>query len=217
MVTELHAASSEHSSLTEPIARPMTKSTSRKIVDHKSNLDRGVCLCYEIPRFPLLKVHSKRCPGRFKSGLVAALALVVTPRVWKWTLSAAILTQVACSTIRNRPVRVPSDFEGFWRGQMVTSRELTRNIDLSIIRNDDRLQGVFRCSFGSTTCLNDNSMGRLSGRVGAASFQVRMQDASICRFSGEFPGTKARGQYSCYSGGNLIEHGSWRISHPNNY
>jgi hypothetical protein len=127
-----------------------------------------------------------------------------------------LVVQVACATRTNRGVEVPNNFEGFWRGRMANSSELTRRIDLSVIQSGKTLQGVYRCAFESTTCLNDNTSGRVSGQLGAPSFQVTLQDASVCRFSGEFASDSAGGQYSCYSGGNLIDHGTWQISHSDN-
>ncbi len=103
-------------------------------------------------------------------------------------------------------------FEGFWRGRMITSNELTRKVALDVYQTGGELKGQYRCAFGSTQCLNNISAGTVSGSLDAPSFEVKLQDGTVCRFSGRFAEDQASGEYSCYIGANLIDHGSWELS-----
>ena len=102
--------------------------------------------------------------------------------------------------------------EGLWSGRMITPSELTRKISVDLYPQDEQLKGQFRCAFGSTTCINNLSNGIVSGTLDASSFQVRLPDTTRCRFSGRFDRDRAGGEYSCYVGANLIEHGDWELN-----
>jgi hypothetical protein len=119
----------------------------------------------------------------------------------------------ACSSkFAALPRPADSSFEGAWLGQSVNSQELTTRVRLFFFRSGEGLRGSYRCSFETTSCLNGNNNGSIDGGLDSPRFQVTLDDTSVCKYSGKLSADHASGQYNCYLGGSLIDHGTWELS-----
>ena len=78
---------------------------------------------------------------------------------------------------------------------------------------DGKLGGYYKCAYGNQNCYNLNETGKVVDATlnGArVSMRVMMRDGTSCRYSGLDKGGDINGGYACYSGGSLLEQGSWR-------
>jgi hypothetical protein len=91
-------------------------------------------------------------------------------------------------------------------------------IAFNLVQNDGNLTGEYKCAIGTMICRNGNAdnygtvqSGWVSGNQLAISVLVPA-DVSNCRYTGvsNTPNT-ARGRYSCYQGGSLLEQGQWQL------
>jgi hypothetical protein len=76
-----------------------------------------------------------------------------------------------------------------------------------------KLGGYYKCAYGNMNCYNLNETGKVVDATlngSRVSMRVIMRDGTTCRFSGLDKGGDINGGYSCYSGGSLLEQGSWR-------
>jgi hypothetical protein len=120
----------------------------------------------------------------------------------------------------------PADVSGNWSGTTrVTPCEFSsgrcnaiNNITFRFDQNGKKLKGKYTCAIGTMVCRNgnaDNTGKVVSGRVSGD--QIRLSvvlpaDVSNCYYNGRLTSaTTARGGYSCYQGGELLEEGMWEI------
>jgi hypothetical protein len=78
---------------------------------------------------------------------------------------------------------------------------------------NSKITGRYTCAYGNMDCYHANDTGRVVGATingRRMSVRVIMPDATSCIFSGRNLEQTINGGYSCYQGGALIEHGSWR-------
>ena len=123
-----------------------------------------------------------------------------------------LATSTGCASSHDSlPPPSKNTIEGIWQGEMTNSRELKTKIGLLVFRSDEHLKGSYYCEHNSATCLNNNATGTVSGNLNSTNFQVTLRDSSLCRFSGSISENHAFGRYSCYMGGELIDHGSWEL------
>jgi hypothetical protein len=123
-----------------------------------------------------------------------------------------LATSTGCASSHDSlPPPSKNTIEGIWQGEMTNSRESKTKIGLLVFRSDEHLKGSYYCEDNSATCLNNNTTGTVSGSLNSTNFQVTLRDSSLCRFSGSISENHASGRYSCYMGGELIDHGSWEL------
>jgi hypothetical protein len=80
-------------------------------------------------------------------------------------------------------------------------------------QKDAKIGGYYKCAYGNQNCYNLNETGKVVDATlngSRVSMRVIMRDGTTCRFSGLDKGGDINGGYSCYSGGSLLEQGSWR-------
>ncbi|HLH75805.1 MAG TPA: hypothetical protein VKV28_03260 [Candidatus Binataceae bacterium] len=148
-------------------------------------------------------------------------------------LLAGLLAGCASGYGLNRPATMEPpavDLTGTWTGTIRVipcNTAYTANggrcnavnrIVFTLVQNDENLSGEYRCAVGTTICRNGNAdtygtvqSGWVSGNQLAISVLLPA-DLSNCRYSGASttPNT-ARGRYSCYQGGALLEQGEWQL------
>jgi hypothetical protein len=81
---------------------------------------------------------------------------------------------------------------------------------------DSKLGGYYKCAYGNQNCYNLNETGKVVDATlngSRVSMRVIMRDGTTCRFSGLDKGGDINGGYACYSGGSVLEQGSWRARH----
>ena len=128
------------------------------------------------------------------------------------TLIILVMLSACSSKFGALPRPTDCSFEGAWLGQSINSQELTTRVRLFFFRSGEGLRGSYRCSFETTSCLNGNNYGSIDGGLDSPRFQVTLDDTSVCKFSGKLHADHASGQYNCYLGGSLIDHGTWELS-----
>jgi hypothetical protein len=112
---------------------------------------------------------------------------------------------------------------GVWEGQtwagcaMATTASgrcnAQQKVTLTLIEGASGMTGFYRCAYGNSNCYDMNETGKivdatLDGKRLTA--RVAMPDATSCLYTGLIAGNAINGGYSCYSGGALIENGTWR-------
>jgi hypothetical protein len=89
-----------------------------------------------------------------------------------------------------------------------------QKISITLRESDSsKIAGSYTCAYGNQTCLRQNNSGQVSNVRLAGSrinFRVMMPDGTSCIFNGNVANNDISGGYSCYSGGGLLEQGSWR-------
>ena len=78
--------------------------------------------------------------------------------------------------------------------------------------NNSTIAGSYTCAYGNQTCLRQNNTGTVAAvrQTGSRiTFRVIMPDGTSCIFTGNVANHTISGGYSCYSGGGLLEQGSW--------
>jgi hypothetical protein len=79
--------------------------------------------------------------------------------------------------------------------------------------NNSKIAGSYTCAYGNQDCLRQNSTGTVTEVRPTGSritFRVMMSDGTSCIYNGNVANNAISGGYSCYSGGGLLEQGSWR-------
>jgi hypothetical protein len=111
---------------------------------------------------------------------------------------------------------------GVWEGTTVASCALSlpsrcnaqQEVSMTLLEGDNsKLNGYYKCSYGNMNCYNMNETGKIvdgSLNGGQLSMRVMMRDGTSCRFTGRTQNGTVNGGYSCYTGGSLLEQGSWR-------
>jgi len=77
---------------------------------------------------------------------------------------------------------------------------------------NSKLTGYYKCSYGNMNCYNMNETGNIvdgSLTGNQISMRVMMRDGTSCRFSGRTTNGSVNGGYSCYTGGSILEQGTW--------
>ena len=88
-------------------------------------------------------------------------------------------------------------------------------ISLTLIQNETKVMGFYKCSLGNQDCLHQNDSGNVStGSVTSRRLAMRigMPDGSSCIFNGAATASNTiRSSYSCYQGGGLVEMGRFEV------
>jgi hypothetical protein len=92
------------------------------------------------------------------------------------------------------------------------------NITFRFDQQGNKIKGKYTCAYGNRTCRNGgaDSTGKIvSGHISGSRLRfsvVLPADASNCDYSCILmSATTARGAYSCYQGGQIVEQGSWDV------
>jgi len=120
---------------------------------------------------------------------------------------------VAAVTERPDPLR---EFAGTWRGTSFSTYEMaTVKISFRIQQSGKRFTGDYRCAPGNVICTNNIQRGWVHGQIAARGFTVAMEDTSWCLFfMNEFYPPAARGEYTCYEGGMVMDRGTFQLKGP---
>lgn len=89
-----------------------------------------------------------------------------------------------------------------------------QEVKMTLLRNDNgNLVGHYQCSYGNMDCFHMNETGRIvdaSLNGPQVTMRVMLPDGTSCTYTGRTtPGNDVDGGYSCYSGGAMLEQGSW--------
>jgi hypothetical protein len=114
--------------------------------------------------------------------------------------------------LAERPDRL-REFAGTWRGTSFSTYAMaTVKIRLEIKQNGNNFKGDYHCSPGNIMCTNNIQRGWVHGHVTARGFTVAMEDTSWCLFfMNEFYPPAARGEYTCYEGGMVMDRGLFQL------
>ena len=145
----------------------------------------------------------------------AAMLMLVFPVVALASCSnrSAAPTPAAALTERPDPLR---EFAGTWRGTSFSTYAMaTVKISFQIRQSGKRFTGDYRCAPGNVVCTNNIQRGWVHGEIAARGFTVAMEDTSWCLFfMNEFYPPSARGEYTCYEGGMVMDRGIFRLQGP---
>jgi len=143
----------------------------------------------------------------------SALTLVLLSVALAWcscsTGSGQNLTS-GSSSERPDPLR---EFAGTWRGTSFSNYAMaTVKIRFEIRQNGNNFKGDYHCSPGNIMCTNNVQRGWVHGHITARGFTVAMEDTSWCLFvMNEFYPPSARGEYTCYEGGMVMDRGLFQL------
>jgi hypothetical protein len=161
---------------------------------------------------------------------LAALAVIcLAMEAWSCTTSPAPAMSDASPAHSNsgepRPI---FDTSGVWDGQSVASCNAfnptsfsTRcnainKITLTMVQENAKITGFYKCSIGNTGCRNQNDSGTIASgsmKNGRLALRIGMPDGSSCIFNGlPIAANQIRGSYSCYQGGGLAEQGRFEVA-----
>ena len=120
----------------------------------------------------------------------------------------------------------PIELPGYWVGTTTAYCNLNpadfdmrcnniNRISLSFLQENDRVTGIYRCSFGNGECRAQNDAGKIANasmRGRALQMRIALPDLSSCIFQGKAVSPGAiKGAYFCYQGGGLMEQGHFEI------
>ena len=116
------------------------------------------------------------------------------------------------STLAERPDPL-REFAGTWRGTSFSTYALAKvKIGFEIKQNGNNFKGDYRCWPGNIICTNNIQRGWVHGQITARGFTVAMEDTSWCLFfMNEFYPPSARGEYTCYEGGMVMDRGLFQL------
>jgi hypothetical protein len=115
-----------------------------------------------------------------------------------------------------------SDAVGVWEGTTLAvcpgspanRCNAQQKVTMTLVEGENsQLGGSYKCAYGNMNCYNMNETGKvvdgmLTGRL--LRLRVLMPDGTSCMFNGRLADGSIDGGYSCYTGGSLLERGSWR-------
>ncbi|HVA40907.1 MAG TPA: hypothetical protein VNF49_09595 [Candidatus Binataceae bacterium] len=138
-------------------------------------------------------------------GSAAAAAPSETPARSGKRGAGAVGVWEGTTLVTNCPVSLPSRCNAQQR------------VSLTVLEGDNsKLAGYYKCAYGNMTCYNLNDSGKIidgSLRGSRLTLRVMMPDGTSCVFTGSVAADAVVGGYSCYTGGSLLEQGSWRAKH----
>ena len=112
----------------------------------------------------------------------------------------------------------PDSFElaGFWVGTVTRRLGSISVITLSLVEDEGRVRGFYKCSYGNQECRNQNDSGKVAAarmRGRRLELRIALPDLSSCIFHGAaVSSVSIRGGYSCYQGARLMEQGHFEIT-----
>ena len=135
-----------------------------------------------------------------------------------------VLTLVAIHSAARPSYAQATDVTGNWSGTTRVTPpcsqrcDAVNNITFGFDQQGDTIKGKYTCAYGNKICRNggaDNTGKIVSGRISGKQLRfsvVLPADASNCDYNCILTSaTTARGAYSCYQGGELVEQGSWDV------
>jgi hypothetical protein len=180
----------------------MDLDVARKSQDRSSELKRGDCLMLLHITHP-----SSAAPANITSWLLLSLSLTA-------------LIQ-SCAMLSPPKIRPAVDVTGMWQGSSFGAcmARLPRCgavvlISLSMIQDESKITGFYRCATGNTICRNLNTEGNIAvGTISGSSVSLRVmfEDVSSCLFNGTFSTESGSGSYICMQGGGMVERGHWKV------
>ncbi|HTW88259.1 MAG TPA: hypothetical protein VMD75_09645 [Candidatus Binataceae bacterium] len=119
------------------------------------------------------------------------------------------------------------DASGVWDGQSIASCtsfnplgfntrcNAVNKILLTMVQENTKITGFYKCSIGNMDCRNQNDSGTIaSGAInnGRLALRIGMPDGSSCLFNGvPTAANQIKGNYRCYQGGGMAEQGSFDV------
>lgn len=142
-----------------------------------------------------------------------ALTLVLLSFATAWCSCSITSSQnLPPSALEERPDPL-REFAGTWRGTSFSTYAMaTVKIRFEIKQNGNNFKGDYRCWPGNIMCTNNIQRGWVHGYTSARGFTVAMEDSSWCLFfMNEFYPPSARGEYTCYEGGMVMDRGLFQL------
>jgi hypothetical protein len=142
-----------------------------------------------------------------------ALTLVLLSFATAWcSCSSSSGQNLPQSALAERPDPL-REFAGTWRGTSFSTYAMaTVKIRFEIKQNGNNFKGDYRCRPGNIVCTNNIQRGWVHGHINARGFTVAMEDSSWCLFfMNEFYPPAARGEYTCYEGGMVMDRGLFQL------
>lgn len=119
------------------------------------------------------------------------------------------------------------DASGVWDGKSVASCtsfnplgfntrcNAVNKIVLTMVQENTKITGFYKCSIGNMDCRNQNDSGTIAvGSINSRRLALRigMPDGSSCLFNGvPTAANQIKGSYACYQGGGLAEQGRFDV------
>lgn len=148
-------------------------------------------------------------------------------RISAFLVALFVISVALCGVVGSADAQT-TDVSGLWSGttrvtppcSFASGRcNAVNKITFTFKQKGDRIKGKFTCAYGNIICRNggaDNTGKIVSGRI--AGNQIRLSvvvpsDVSNCYYNGQLTSANtARGGYSCYQGGELLEEGMWEAN-----
>jgi hypothetical protein len=140
-----------------------------------------------------------------------AFVLLSFATAW-WSCSSSSGQNRPPSALAERPDPL-HEFAGTWRGTSYSTYAMaTVKIRFEIKQNGNNFKGDYHCWPGNIVCTNNIQRGWVHGQIAARGFTVAMEDSSWCFFfMNEFYPPTARGEYTCYEGGMVMDRGLFQL------
>jgi hypothetical protein len=114
---------------------------------------------------------------------------------------------------------VDENLSGLWNGTTSTGGMFgmagnTRSIKLNLQQVGNKLTGTYSCYPANSSCRNGDDQGSIEGTTNGNQVNLNIMvlpDASDCRYTGIL-NYNGNGQYTCYSQGQIVEHGTWEAA-----
>jgi hypothetical protein len=133
-------------------------------------------------------------------------------------VSAAV---AGCALLSQKPPPPSVDVTGFWQGRSIGVCAARMPgcagmslISLSMIQDQSKISGMYRCATGTTLCRNLDTQGNIAVgtiRGPGVSLRIMFDDVSSCIFNGTFSDTAGAGAYICMQGGGTVDRGFWKV------
>jgi hypothetical protein len=143
------------------------------------------------------------------------------PALTAWIVLTAGLAAPGCAWLSRKPIAPALDVTGFWQGRSfgtcagrMPGCAGMSLISLSMIQDESKISGMYRCATGTTLCRNLDTQGNIAVgniRGPGVSLRIMFDDVSSCIFNGTFSGNVGGGAYICMQGGGTIDRGFWNV------
>lgn len=156
----------------------------------------------------------RRRPGRVP-GLITTLSLVMLAALTAPTPGRAQPATPAGA----RPF---DSIVGVWQGTTLAGCTVSllpdrcnaqQKVSITLIEGENsKLTGSYKCAYGNQDCFHMDETGKvIEATLKGREIMIRVITPSALSyiFSGRITGDSVNGGYSCYSGGALLERGTW--------
>jgi hypothetical protein len=138
---------------------------------------------------------------------------------------AALLVDGRCRA-QESPATPGNKLLGVWQGTTLAQCapgllpdrcNAQQKVTITVVEgSDSKLTGFYRCAYGTQNCLNMNETGKVIEATATGDrimLRVLVTDGSSYIFTGYVKDGMVNGGYSVYSGGAMLERGTWVARH----